>query len=345
MIKTLLKIILLNVGLFAIISCQNESNILIEPPSGEIIKANTTITSLLQRMVTHDGSKDNIIDDSDCLSVQLPVTVVANGVKLTINSEADYALIEVIFNESDDDKDTLNITFPITVILNDFSTIIVNNDDELEDLAEDCDEENDINIKCIDFVYPITFSIYNSSSQLSETLVVESDKQLYQLLENLEDYYIVQINFPISVILYDDLIQNIADMSELEKAIEAVDGMCDDDDDDDCSTCTIEQANDLLLTCNWVVEDLEINDIDKTKQYSDLVFTFLNTGIVTVKNNGVSSSGTWNLSFSNNTIKLYLNIANYQDFNLNWELKEIKENKEFKFKVDNNSLKLEKKCN
>ena len=344
MIKTLLKIILLNVGLFAIISCQNESNILIEPPSGEIIKANTTITSLLQRMVTHDGSKDNIIDDSDCLSVQLPVTVTANGIELTINSESDYALIEAIFNESDNDTDTLNITFPIKVILNDFSSIIVNNDDELEDLAKDCDEENDIDIECIDFVYPITFSIYNSSSQLSETLVVESDKQLYKLLEDLEDYYIVQINFPISVILYDDLIQTIADMSELEKAIEAVDGMC-DEDDDDCSTCTIEQANDLLLTCNWEVKRLKINDIDKTEQYSDLVFTFLNSGIVTIKNNGESSSGTWNLSLSNNIIKLYLNIPNFQDFNLNWELNEINENKEFEFKVDNNSLKLDKKCN
>ncbi|MFA5297063.1 MAG: hypothetical protein WC389_02505 [Lutibacter sp.] len=229
MIKTLLKIILLNV-VFAIISCQNESNLLIEPSSGEIIKANTTITSLLQRMVTHEGSKDNIIDNSDCLNVELPVTVTANGIELTINSESDYALIEAIFNESDDDTDTLNITFPIKVILNDFSSIIVNNDDELEDLAKDCDEENDIDIECIDFVYPITFSIYNSSSQLSETLVVESDKQLYKLLEDLEDYYIVQINFPISVISDDETIQSITSMEELETAIKAADEICNDDD-------------------------------------------------------------------------------------------------------------------
>lgn len=230
MIKTLLKIMLLNLGFFATISCQNEHNLLIEPSSNEIIKANTTITSLLQRMVTHDGSKDNIIDNSDCLSVELPVTVVANGIELTINSETDYALIEAIFNESDDDTDTLNITFPIEIILNDFSNIIINNNDELEDLAKDCDEENDTDIECIDFVYPITFSIYNSSSQLSETLVVKSDEQLYELLEDLEDYYIIQINFPISLISDDETIQSITSMEELETAIKAADEICNDDD-------------------------------------------------------------------------------------------------------------------
>ncbi|MBK5210170.1 MAG: hypothetical protein JJE44_11820 [Flavobacteriaceae bacterium] len=230
MIKTLLKIMLLNLGFFATISCQNEHNLLIEPSSNEIIKANTTITSLLQRMVTHDGSKDNIIDNSDCLSVELPVTVVANGIELTINSETDYALIEAIFNESDDDTDTLNITFPIEIILNDFSNIIINNNDELEDLAKDCDEENDTDIECIDFVYPITFSIYNSSSQLSETLVVKSDEQLYELLEDLEDYYIIQINFPISLISEDETIQSITSMEELETAIKAADEICNDDD-------------------------------------------------------------------------------------------------------------------
>lgn len=352
MIKTLLKIILFNIGFFLVLSCQKESNLLIEPSVNEILKSNSTIASLIKRTAIRDGSKDNIIDRANCLSVELPIRVIANGVPLTINSEADYLLIENIFDEFSLDIDTLTIIFPIKISLSDFKIITIYNSDELQELAKECngENENDDDIECVDFVYPINISIYNSSSQLTQTIVVQSDEQFYKLVEDIEDYYIVQINFPISVILYDGSTQTIADMSELEKAIEAADGMCDEDDDfnyndDDCSTCSIEQANNLLLTCNWVVEDLKINDTDKTEQYSDLVFTFLNTGIVNVKKNGTLSSGTWNLSFSNNTIKLYLNIPNFQDFNFNWELNEINENNEFEFKVDNNSLKLDKNCN
>lgn len=352
MIKTLLKIILINIGLFLVLSCQKESTLLIEPPVNEILKSNSSVASLIKRTTIKDGSIDNIIDSANCLTVILPVNVIANGVPLTINSEADYLLIKNIFDEFSLDIDTLTIIFPIKISLSNFEIITVYNSNELQELAKECIGENEIDddIECVDFVYPINISIYNTSSQLTQTIVVQSDEQFYKLVEDIEDYYIVQINFPISVILYDGSTQTIADMSELEKAIEAADGMCDEDDDynyndDDCSDCTLEQANNLLLTCNWVVDDLKINDIDKSEQYSDLVFTFLNTGIVNININGSLSSGTWDLSFSNNKIKLSLNIPNFQDFNFNWELKEINGNDEFEFKVDNNSLKLDKNCN
>lgn len=351
MMKTLLKIILLNVGFLLAISCQKESNLLIQPSSNEILKANSTVSSLALRTATNDGSKDNIIDSANCLSVQLPVNVTVNGVSLTINSEADYSLIENIFNEFDTDTDTLNIIFPIKITLSDFTIISVNNSNELNDLAEKCNGENEIDddIECLDFVYPITFSIYNSSSQLSQTLVVQTDEQFYKLLEDIEDYYIVQINFPISVILYDGSAQAIANMGDLETAIEAADGMCDEDDDfdyndDDCSPCTLEQTNDLILKCHWLVEKLEINDIDKTEQYSDLEFTFLNSGVVNISRNGSVFSGTWQLTSSNNTIKLNLNLPDFSIFNLNWELHEISDNNEFEFKIGENTLELEKTC-
>lgn len=351
MMKTLLKIILLNVGFLLAISCQKESNLLIQPSSNEILKANSTVSSLALRTATNDGSKDNIIDSANCLSVQLPVNVTVNGVSLTINSEADYSLIENIFNEFDTDTDTLNIIFPIKITLSDFTIISVNNSNELNDLAEKCNGENEIDddIECLDFVYPISFSIYNSSSQLSQTLVVQTDEQFYKLLEDIEDYYIVQINFPISVILYDGSVQAIANMGDLETAIEAADGMCDEDDDfdyndDDCSPCTLEQAHDLILKCHWLVEKLEINDIDKTEQYSDLEFTFLNSGVVNISRNGSVFSGTWQLTSSNNTIKLNLNLPDFSIFNLNWELHEISDNNEFEFKIGENTLELEKTC-
>ena len=351
MMKTLLKIVLLNVGFLLATACQKESNLLIQPSNNEILKANTNISSLALRTVTNDGSKDNIIDSANCLSVQLPVVVTVNGVSLTINSEADYLLIEDIFNEFDTDTDTLIIVFPIKIALSDFTIITVNNSNELNDLAEKCNIENEIDddIECLDFVYPITFSIYNSSSQLSQTLVVQTDEQFYKLLEDIEDYYIVQINFPISVILYDGSSQAIATIGDLETAIETADGMCDEDDDfnyndDDCSPCTLEQANDLILKCHWLVHYLEVNDADKTEQYSDLEFTFLNTGVINILRNGSVFYGTWQLASSDGAIKLNLNIPDFSIFNLNWELQEINDNNVFEFEIGENSLELEKTC-
>ena len=44
----------------------------------------------------------------------------------------------------------------------------INSLDELEDYADDCNDENedDDDIECMDFVYPITASVFNSNNEL-----------------------------------------------------------------------------------------------------------------------------------------------------------------------------------
>lgn len=231
------KITFFLLGLFFVcfISCQNEISQTTQPTQNEVLTANSTVTTLIKNTVANDGSRDNIIDKASCISIQLPVKVVVNGVEITVNSEADYEIIEANFNEFEEDEDELEIVFPIVILLSDFTEVTINNSDELESFVDDCGGENEMDddIECIDFVYPVSFSIFDSANQLAETVTVINDEQFYKFMDDLEDNQIVQINFPLKVVLFDGTEQTINDMVMLETAIDNAKNKCDEDDDND----------------------------------------------------------------------------------------------------------------
>ena len=92
-------------ALLMLMSCQQEVVDVTVPAEAEALVASSTLTSLVASTSIKDGSADNIIDKANCLSVDLPVTVVVNGVEIIIDSKEDFAVIEAIFNEFDDDID------------------------------------------------------------------------------------------------------------------------------------------------------------------------------------------------------------------------------------------------
>lgn len=226
---------LLGLAFVCLISCQNEISQTTQPTQNEVLTANSTVTALVKNTVANDGSKDNIIDNASCVSIQLPVKVVVNDVEITVNSEADYEIIEANFNEFEDDDDELEIVFPIVIWLSDFTEVTINNSDELESFVDVCGGENEMDddIECIDFVYPVSFSIFDSANQLAETITVINDEQFYKFMDDLEDYQIVQINFPLKVVLFDGTEISINDMATLETAMDDAKNKCDEDDDND----------------------------------------------------------------------------------------------------------------
>ncbi|MBG7631478.1 MAG: hypothetical protein IZT56_13765 [Bacteroidetes bacterium] len=350
--KHLYNLFFLSLFFLTFISCQNEISQIIEPTQDEALKKNAIVTNLVQSTVAKDGSKDNIIDNASCLQVQLPVNVNVNGLEITIDSEADFEVIETIFDEFDDDSDHLELLFPIEIILSDYSKITINNYDELEALIEDCGGENEMDddIECLDFVYPITLSMYNSENQLTSTVKVENDEQFYKFVDDIDDNDIVVINFPISVILYDGTERNIENMDMLENVIEEVKDMCDEDDDndyddDDCNDCSQEQITQLLKTCSWTVDELKINDIEQTEQYTNYSLFFLDEDVLKAINNGNEIFGTWNVDSSDDGILIKINFETLADFSFNWRLYEIEDDNEIDLRFENNRFKLEKDCN
>jgi hypothetical protein len=333
-------------------SCQKEISTVVQPQQAERLMPNTTAANLIQKTVTKDGSKDNIIDHANCLSVQLPVTVIANGLEITINSEADYALIEDVFDQFNFDVDHLDIIFPITIVLSDYTEITIQNMDELENYVNQCGGENepDDDIECIDFVYPITFSIFDSASELTDTISVENDEQFYLFLEDMSESDIVQVNFPITVLLSDGTEETINNIDELTVAIDSAKNTCNEDDnndydDDDCLNCTVEQITEMLLTCSWMPSTVKINGQDNSEQYANYVFTFNENGSVVAEDNGIEVQGTWMIDQTDTGILVKISFETLADFSFNWSLHEHNEDlSEVDLTFEDNKLTLEKVC-
>jgi len=340
--KKLKPILLLFLGIiFTMTSCRTEDDLAIDPPIEETIEANSTVANLMSRTAFNDGSNDNIIDNASCLSVQLPVTVKVNGIELTINDEHGYQDIEDIIDLFDDDIDSVVIFYPITVILKDYSTVVVNSDAELEALTADCVGENDDDddIECIDFQYPITASVFDENNDLINTITINNDNDMYDFIDDLDEYAALTINFPITVIFADGSTQTINSIQELENAIEMADDTCDEDDDndfddDDCVNCSTNDLETVFAGCSeWTVDKLERNDNDLEDNYVGYAFEFNSNGTILVTQGSNTFNGTWEASASGNNISVVINVTGLPVFNDTWNLHEI-ELDDDEFEVD-----------
>lgn len=353
-LKPVVLALLLSVAFFT--SCRTEDDLSIDPPVEQTIVANSAIADLLNRTSQNDGSFDNIIDNASCFNVQLPVTVVVNGTEVIVDSMDDYQTIEDIFDADNNDTDTLDIMFPITVVFSDYTTSVVNTYPELLALIAQCPEENsdDDDIECIDFQYPITASIFNENNDLIDTIVINNDNDMYDFIDDLDDYAAVTISFPIMVILADGTTVTINNISELQVAIEDADDSCDEDDDndyndDDCDDCTTGDLEAILANCaNWTVDELELNDNDLEDQYNGYVFNFASDGTITVIENSNTITGTWSVTGSGNNIDFIIDIPNLPDFNGTWNLHEFEQESgetEIEFeKANDDELKFKSNC-
>ncbi|MFD2550209.1 hypothetical protein ACFSQP_00135 [Bizionia sediminis] len=247
-----LLFLLLGILFFTLTACQDEAVEVTPPNNQEIIQSDSNLASLLRNTSSNNGRVDNIMDNSDCFTVDLPVTIVANGITLTIETLSDLSLIEAIFNENSNDLDDLEFLFPITIILNDFTEINIETEEELESFVEGCIADDDI-IECANFVYPISFSIYNTSFQVIETVVVNNDYELYVFLDELEDnesgVLLASLNFPVSIAYTNGTTLEVANNQELEAAINAAAQNCEETDYD--ADCDIDVVMNNLKNCYW----------------------------------------------------------------------------------------------
>ncbi len=332
------------------IACQQEISQVIQPSTGEVLNSGSAVTLLVKNTVTNDGSKDNIIDNASCVTVQLPVTVIVNGTQIVVSVEEDYNAIEAIFDAFSNDVDTLQIVFPIVITLSDFSEITIYNYDNLNEYSQNCSGNNqyDNDIECIDFVYPIHLSVFNSDSQITQIVTIENDERFYNAIETIEDSQIIEIQFPITAILYDGTEKVINDMTMLQNVIEEADNMCDEDDDndfndDDCINCSETEIKQLLVVCDWNIHELIINEVENTGDYEDYLFTFLENGIVIANDNSNNFEGTWLVYTSNFQIIVEINFTNFPNLSFKWDLNKV-DDEEIYLYFGNNKLELEKKC-
>lgn len=349
--KNLVILLLLSLALF---SCRQEEMEIIEAPEEEVLA--NSVANLLRRTATNDGSYDNILDGASCFNIKLPVTVIANGIEVVIETEDDIDIVEDIFDEFDDDTDTLEIIFPITIVLQDFTEVVINTQEELNAAAAQCpgDNEEDDDIECIDIQYPITASIFNQNNELIETIVITSDQELYTFLINIDPSTIVSFDFPITVILFDGTTVVVNNFIELESVITSAIDACDEDDDndpndDDCDNCTTQQLEDVLTGCtDWMIDKLERNDDDLEDVYVGYTFNFDSSGNLTVRSNGQTFNGTWSAAGTGNNIDVVISVPGLSDVNDTWNLHEIEQEpgeSQVDLRLGDDRLRFESDCN
>ncbi|SNR15725.1 hypothetical protein [Tenacibaculum jejuense] len=337
-------------GFFMIImmsSCQKEVIEISSAQDNETTKltVNSTLTTLITDTVSNDGSIDNIIDKANCLEIKLPVFVVVNGTGVEINSIEDYQVIEEIFDRFNDDIDKIDIEYPIRVVTNEFAEILIDNENEFKELVNSCKGENekDDDIECIDFMYPISISVFNTDFDIVDTKTINNDENLFSFLKNLNASTIASIKFPIRLVKADGTIISVNNNQELENAIIQAADSCDEDDDfnfndDDPDYCNVDFVQQSLERCMW-----KITTFSNNASFENYSFRFSDDSTFTINQNGtIEGFGDWSVETSNNKNILRLS-STINDFNGDWEILECGD-KFLDITKDGSILKIEKNC-
>ncbi len=350
--KTKMKSLLL-LPFFALLmltSCQEEIVEVTDPNETEALVADSPLTSLISSAARMDGSFDNIIDKASCLSIELPVTVVVNGLEITIDSKEDYKVIEAIFNEFEEDDDHLEIIFPITIITENHDDIVINNANELKEFVDDCKGENeeDEDIECIDFKYPISFSIYNGEFEVIDVISVENDRELYKFIKRVKNSeFLASLNFPVTMVLADGSEKVVNNNEELQNTIEDAKDACDEDDDNDYGDddFTKERLDEYLQICPWVVHEFKRNEDNLNEEYREYAIQFKEDGVVKVRaRNGDLLTGTWSTRVTDRGALIKLEFDTLVDFTLEWFVYDIEYGTIKLYQEGGNRIILKKNC-
>ena len=334
-------------ALFALLSftaCQDEVTEIDNPSDQETIVANSTLFNLMSRTTASFGATDDILDGASCFLVELPVTIVVSDITIVIETEADLEQLEDLFEDFVDDQDFLDFVFPITIIFSDYTELVIENEDQLESFINDCDVEDDV-IECVDFVYPISFSVFNSEFNLIDTVTIQNDEALYLFLDELEDdenALIVSLNYPVTLEYANGETIEVTNNQELAEAIEAVGDDCDDEDDE----CFEEEVALNLVECPWEVYLYSNDDLENLD--GPYIFNFSEDGVLTIA--GITTAihtTTWELSETDNGLELNIgSFYYYEEQYGNWLVVEC-DNDELEFEhltTDGTGLFFEQDC-
>lgn len=275
------------IGLF-LMSCQTEENEVIQDPNQNLSNV-SPLTTLMTRVTQNPTSGDNIMDNSSCFSVILPATVIVNGQNIVVSTQADYQTVQDAIDAFSNDDDIVNFIYPITIQFQNFSTQVLQDSDDLDDVIDDCGEDDGFDeIDCISFNFPIVINVYNANNQLANTITINNNTDLYNFLENLEDNEYVAIQYPISLIDSNGVNVTITSNDQLEDVIE--DSI--DDCDDSPSGGGSSTLSSIIVEGTWYVSYF-FDDTDETSDYAGYNFTFNVSGTATAVKNTTTINGSW----------------------------------------------------
>ncbi|MCU0357874.1 MAG: hypothetical protein MUE95_09860 [Cyclobacteriaceae bacterium] len=290
--------------LLMITGCQEEETFIQLPADGSAIPSSSPVVDLMFRVAKLDGSADNILDNSSCTTVVLPVRVKVDDTVILVNSPADFKLVE---DELDDDDDVVEFIYPIQVILSDYTRLTIASRQELNQKIANCN--NDF-IACVDFKYPLVFTIYDTNNQVANVVTVTNDESMCNFMKQLRPGTLISLEFPVTLLLPDNSQVSVANFNQLEQTIVAAANACSEDD-----------FTNVLTSGTWRV-DLFIKDSNnQTATWTEFVFVFNINGSLTAARGALTLTGSWNTDIDDGELELniQLNAGNpFDDINEDW---------------------------
>lgn len=217
-VKKIVSIFLLPILVFG---CIKEID-LTEGENPNTNNSNSETTNHYKRIGMYDGSFDDLIDNNACSSVKLPVSLLANSIPLTIANTADYQLVLNIFNLSPIDIDIVVFNFPITILNQDYSQTLITSQEQLDNLSAVCDQaiNNSLSaITCVDIVYPIKISLYNTTTEQTTIISVVKDQDLFNFMANLSVNEVYSVKYPINAVTIGNVNITVNGDSQLKSII------------------------------------------------------------------------------------------------------------------------------
>ncbi len=222
------KILCRLVVIAGLLGCQESGEVTFSPEID--FTPGTPLASFIENMALKDGSYDNVLDNSSCISINLPIQVVVNDQSVNVQSLSDIQTVESILNEQPFDFDNIQLTFPLTVSFSDYSEQVVSNLEALDQIRSGCQEGGlDQDFECVDLVYPVRVDRYDSQNQRAEIVELNSDEETYRFISDLGSETVASLSYPLDVQLSDASTQSVASSEELLSVFQN-NSACDEND-------------------------------------------------------------------------------------------------------------------
>jgi hypothetical protein len=309
---------LLCVVLFA--RCQDEKMQESFPEPDKIIASGSTTATLIERIVLHDGSFDNILDHASCVSLKLPVTIAIKNQTFHLDIKEDIQALA-----SHPDKDKIRLIFPVQAILADYSEVTIKDKDNLKSIIKNCGVDKDV--ECTDFEFPLLIYSYNLDRQLQATRTIENDRALLALMKAFKADDIMSFKFPFRMKSKGGNFIEIGNNIQLDDHILSFDEGCDEADEvDEPSAVDIDAFVETLMNGRWEITYFYDDDTDgdETSDFEGYEFDFKSNKTIQAKKSG-SMFGSWDIDEKDDRKEYELemvwgNIFSFNQLEEKWDI-------------------------
>ncbi len=318
--------------LLFLLSCQTETDEQVNNAQGTVTNA-SPLTSYLQRVAMVPTVQDNVIDGSTYCTIKPPYTVTVNNTQIAVNTTADYQKVIDNIHASNTDDDIVKINFPVTMVYYNYIEKLIPNEADFNSLIDYWNQYPDLlsKINGLNINYPITINIYNSANQIASSVSITSDRTFFNFIKDLNSSQYISLQYPISVIDYNNQTKSIATNADFENAIKYAIDYCPEN-----NIVTLDFTA-TITNGSWQIPYF-YDDSEKTASYNGYSFTFKSDKTVVATKGATSETGQWDTKLQNGVRELQLNFNSelLGKLNYNWKLFEFN-NSQIRLRDVNNS--------